>query len=46
MLRSWLEGDLVKAEWPWNYIEKRNEAFLRGWRQGIYSVIRKLEENL
>ncbi|MEK6880723.1 MAG: hypothetical protein AABY22_13985 [Nanoarchaeota archaeon] len=44
MLLSWQEGDLVKAGWVYDYIEKRNEAFARGWRMAIYSVINKLDE--
>lgn len=44
MLLSWLENDLVKAGFVYNEVEKRNEAFVRGWRLAVYSIIQKLDD--
>ena len=45
MFQSWLDGDMVKAGTNYNIIERRNEAFARGWRFAILSVIQKIEDN-
>jgi len=44
MLLSWQDNDLVKAGFVFHYIERKNEAFARGWRMAIYSIIDKLDE--
>lgn len=44
MLLGWQTFDDVRASWIYEHVEKRNEAFARGWRYAIYSVIRKLDE--
>ena len=44
MLLAWLEGDMVKAGYIYDKIERRNEAFARGWRLGVYCIIQKLDE--
>lgn len=46
MLKSWHATDIVQAGYLWNYVEKKDQGFLRGWRYGIYSIIQKLEENI
>jgi len=42
--RSWLEDDMVKAGTNFNYIERRNEAFARGWRFAMLEIINDIEE--
>lgn len=44
MLHKWLDTDMVKAGSNFNKIERGNEAFARGWRFGIHSVIQKLDD--
>jgi len=44
MLNNWLGTDMFKATTYWNYIEKRNEAYGRGYRAGILAVLQKAEE--
>jgi hypothetical protein len=45
MLLSWQAEDLVKAERYYHYIERENrDAYARGWRSAIQSVIEKLDE--
>ena len=44
MLKSWLDADIVRATTNFVYIENRNEAFARGYRDALYSVLRKAEE--
>lgn len=44
MYRMWLDNDIVKAGTNFVYIEKRNEAFARGWRFAILGIIGKLED--
>ncbi len=46
MFEMWLRDDLYKAGITWNYIEKKDEGFGRGWRSAIYNVITKIKENL
>ncbi len=46
MFEMWLRDDLYKAGVTWNYIEKKDEGFGRGWRSAIYNVITKIKENL
>ena len=44
MLIDWRDSDIVKAGWICHYVEKNNEAFIRGWRYALYSVISKLDD--
>lgn len=43
---SWLQSDIFKAGYQWNYIEKKNEAYGRGYRAALHNIIRKAEELL
>lgn len=43
MLHHWLETDMVRAGFVYDKVEKRNEAFARGWRLAIYSVTQQLD---
>lgn len=44
MLRMWLETDIVKAGTNFYYIERKNEAFARGWRFAVHSILGRIEE--
>lgn len=39
----WLDTDMVKAGTTFTIIERKNEAFARGWRMGISHVINIIE---
>lgn len=41
---NWLDTDIVKAGHNFNTIERKNEAFARGWRFAMLEIIRDLEE--
>ena len=44
ILLKQLAGDMVRAGYYYLDIERRNEAFARGWRWGIKSTIRLIED--
>jgi hypothetical protein len=44
MVSGWLTNDIVKAGTNYNYIEKKDEAFVRGYRAALLAVVRKGEE--
>ena len=44
--KTWLASDLVKAGTNFKYIERRNEAFARGWRFAMLEIINDLDELL
>lgn len=45
MFQSWLDTDMVKAGYNFNIVEAKNEAFARGYRFALYSVINKIQSN-